>query len=228
MQRSIPAGQVVNLTFHGIGTPSRPLDPGEGRTWVSVAQFETALDEVVDRRDDVRITFDDGNASDVEIALPRLAHRGLTASFFVLAGRIGEPGRLDTSDVHELIGAGMSVGSHGWAHRDWRTLTQAEAVEEFEVAPRVLSDITGRRVSEAAIPFGSYDRHVLRHLRRAGVMRVFSSDGGVARRSTWLQPRTSLHCDASATSVRAVVNGTEPAWRRGRRQAVRTVKRFRG
>src|SRR3954470_16504855 len=54
---------VVNINVHGIGTAVRPLDPGEDDVWVSVEQFEQVLDAVVGR-DDVRITFDDGNTSD--------------------------------------------------------------------------------------------------------------------------------------------------------------------
>ena len=79
----------MNLTVHGIGPTDRALDPGEDQTWVSVAQFEQVLDAAVGRPD-VRITFDDGNASDVEIGLPRLLERGLKAEFFVLAGLLGD------------------------------------------------------------------------------------------------------------------------------------------
>ena len=63
----------VTLTVHGIGTPVRPLDPGEDEVWVTVQQFEDVLDAVAGRTD-VRITFDDANASDVEIALPQLSN----------------------------------------------------------------------------------------------------------------------------------------------------------
>ena len=83
-------GRVINLTVHGIGPAERELDPCEDDTWVSIEQFERVLDAVVGR-DDVRVTFDDGNASDVTIALPRLLDRGLTAEFFVLAGLLGKP-----------------------------------------------------------------------------------------------------------------------------------------
>ena len=62
---------LVNVTVHGIGPPPRPLDPGEERMWVSVEQFERVVDVAADR-DDVRLTFDDGNVSDLEVALPRL------------------------------------------------------------------------------------------------------------------------------------------------------------
>ena len=47
----------------------------------------------------MRISFDDGNASDLEIGLPALLERGLTATFFVLAGRLGRPGSLDADEV---------------------------------------------------------------------------------------------------------------------------------
>ncbi|MFJ2028477.1 polysaccharide deacetylase family protein [Streptosporangium sp. NPDC087985] len=218
---------VVNLTVHGIGPTARELDPGEDATWVGVEQFEQVLDAVVGR-DDVRITFDDGNTSDVEIALPRLLERGLTAEFFVLAGLLGEPGRLDADGVRELVAAGMLVGSHGWAHRDWRRLDESQADEEIAGAHRLLTELTGRRVSRVAIPFGSYDRHVLSRLRRAEVTRAYTSDGGHARPGSWLQPRNSLRHDIDATWAPRVMDGTPSLPLRTRRVAARAFKRVRG
>ncbi len=218
---------VVNLTVHGIGPPRRPFDSGEQDTWVSVEQFEQVLDAVTGRAD-VRLTFDDGNASDVEIALPRLRERGLTAEFFVLAGLLGEPGRLDEDGVRELVRAGMPVGSHGWAHRDWRRLDPGQASEELGDAHRLLTKLTGRPVTRVAIPFGSYDRHVLRRLRLAGVTRAYTSDGGPARPGSWLQARTSLRCDLDAGWTRRVLDERPSPVRRARALAARTFKRLRG
>ena len=70
--------------------------------WVTRERFLSLLDAVTGR-DDVRITFDDGNASDVEQALPALRERGLTATFFVVAGRLGTPRFLDRHGVAELV-----------------------------------------------------------------------------------------------------------------------------
>jgi peptidoglycan/xylan/chitin deacetylase (PgdA/CDA1 family) len=221
------ATNVINLTVHGVGPPPRRLDPGEDVTWVTVEQFEQVLDAVVGRRD-VRITFDDGNASDVEIALPRLLERGLTAEFFVLAGLLGQPGRLDADGVRELVKSGMTVGSHGWAHRDWRRIDTAQAVEELADAHRVLAELTGRNVTRVAIPFGSYDRHVLRRLRRAGVNRAYTSDGGRARPDAWLQARTSLRHDLDDAWTGDVLDGRPSLRLRTRRLAARTIKRVRG
>src|SRR5687767_10674733 len=89
---------VINICFHGIGTPGRDLEPGESRYWIGVDTFHRVLDDLV-TWPAVRISFDDGNASDVEIGLPGLLSRGLTADFFVLAGRLGAPGSLDEPAV---------------------------------------------------------------------------------------------------------------------------------
>jgi peptidoglycan/xylan/chitin deacetylase (PgdA/CDA1 family) len=218
---------VVNLTVHGIGPTRRELDPGEDATWIAVDQLERVLDAVADRGD-VRLTFDDGNASDVEIALPRLLERGLTAEFFVLAGLLGQPGRLDADSVRELVGKGMTIGSHGWAHRDWRRVDTEQATEEIAEAQRVLAKLTGEPVSRVAIPFGSYDRHVLRRLRQAKVSRAYTSDGGRARPDAWLQARNSLRHDLDAAWIRRVLNGSPPLHVRARKLAARTVKRLRG
>ncbi|MFI7449290.1 polysaccharide deacetylase family protein [Nonomuraea sp. NPDC049714] len=217
---------VTNLTVHGIGEPARELDPGEEETWVSVAQFERVMDAVAGRPD-VRITFDDGNDSDVRIALPRLVERGLRAEFFVLAGLLGEPGRLDSSGVRELLGAGMRIGSHGWAHRDWRTLDAGQAAEELSAAHHLLGQLTGEPVSRVAIPFGSYDRRVLSRLRRAGVTRAFTSDGGRARPDAWLQPRTSLKRDLDSGWTARVLAGGPSLPRRAAKLAMRLYKRVR-
>ncbi|WP_113704539.1 polysaccharide deacetylase family protein [Nonomuraea lactucae] len=220
-------GSIINLTVHGIGETGRALDPGEDTTWVAVEQFEQVLDAVVGRAD-VRITFDDGNASDVEIALPRLLERGLRGEFFVLAGLIGEPGRIDAQGVRELVGAGMRVGSHGWRHRDWRRLGGEQMAEELAGAHRAIGALSGLPVTRVAIPFGSYDRHVLRRLRQAGVTRAYTSDGGRAADGSWLQARNSLRHDLDEGWTRRVLDGRPPPLERARKAGARLYKRVRG
>jgi peptidoglycan/xylan/chitin deacetylase (PgdA/CDA1 family) len=184
----------VNLALHGIGRPARQLDPGEDERWVTVEQFEQVL-EVVAERDDVHLTFDDGNESDVEVALPRLVDRGLTAEFFPLAGRLGQRGYLDRAGVRELARAGMEIGSHGWEPRDWRRLDDRHARRELTEAPKLLGALCGRPVCRFSLPFGAYDRQVLTRLRQAGATRVYTSDGGAASHDGWLQARTELRHD---------------------------------
>ena len=181
----------INLTFHGIGQPPRALDPGEENVWVAHDRFVAILDSVAGR-DDVRITFDDGNASDVDQALPALVQRDLNATFFVVAGRLGEPTFLDAAGVGELSRAGMGIGCHGMRHRPWRGLSDTELHEEHVEAKAMLEQIVERPVTEAACPFGSYDRRVLRSLRRSGYRRVYTSDRGTTGPEHFLQARNTI------------------------------------
>jgi len=223
---AVSSASVVNLNWHGIGTPPRRLEPGEDDVWVSTKSFERVLDLLVGRTD-VQITFDDGNASDIEIALPRLVERRLNARFFVLAGRLGEPTRLDAAGVRELVASGMSIGSHGWLHRDWRRLNPDEAQEEIVRAPQVLSEVSGNAVSTVSIPFGSYDCRVLAQLRRTGVAQAYTSDGGPTRTDRWLQSRTSLRRDTTPEHVRKLIDEKPSFVARQRRSVVGWVKRHR-
>jgi peptidoglycan/xylan/chitin deacetylase (PgdA/CDA1 family) len=181
----------INLTFHGVGDPPRALEPAEADVWVSRRGFAAVLDAVAGR-DDVRITFDDGNASDLEHAVPALAERGLHATFFVVAGRLGTPGFLDAAGVRALADAGMAVGCHGMRHRPWRTLDDEALREELLDARRRLEEVVQRPVTAAGCPFGSYDRRVLDRLREHGYERVYTSDRGTARAGAWLQARNTV------------------------------------
>ncbi len=196
----------VNFAMHGIGRPARQLEPGENERWVTVEQFDRILD-AVEERADVHLTFDDGNESDVEIALPRLVERGLTAEFFPLAGRLGQRGYLDRDALRDLARAGMEIGSHGWEPRDWRRLDDRHARRELTDAPKLLGDLCGRPVRRYSLPFGAYDRRVLDRLREAGATRVYASDGGETSRDGWLQPRTELRHDLDQEWLDGVLSG---------------------
>src|SRR5690606_21962509 len=64
----------------------------------------------------VVITFDDGDVSNLEIALPLLRERGMVATFFVTSGFVGQPGMLSPRQVAALAEAGMEIGAHGHSH----------------------------------------------------------------------------------------------------------------
>ncbi len=216
----------VNVCFHGIGTPRRELEDGEARYWIPADRYLEILD-VLTGDDRVRISFDDGNVSDIEDGLPGLVDRGLDATFFVLAGRLDQPGSLSSDDVRSLVAAGMRIGSHGMAHQPWRGLEDGERHRELVEARDRLRSVSGRPVEEAALPLGRYDRRLLGELRRLGYRAVHTSDRRWARSSAWLQPRFSVHADDTAESVRRQVLATPPWPRRLARAAVCTAKRWR-
>lgn len=216
----------INLTFHGVGEPPRPLDPGEADVWVSMETFLAVLDCVAERGN-VAITFDDGNASDIDLALPALQERGLKGTFFVIAGRLGAPHFLDEGDVRSLIAAGMEIGCHGMRHRHWRGLDERTLHEELVEAKAILEDVAGGPVTRAACPFGSYDRRVLDKLRRSGYHHVYTSDRGLANTSRFVQARNTVGAgDGSDVLARIAGPEARPGRALGRR-AKSILKRWR-
>lgn len=218
--------QVLNLTFHGIGEPRRQLEPGEDRVWVLREQFCGILD-LVRQRQDVAISFDDGNSSDCEIAVPELLKRGLVADFYLVAGRIGQVGFVGREEIKMLLDNGMRIGSHGMRHRPWRRLRGEELREELWVARDVLQRLTGRPVTSAACPFGDYGRRTLLALKESGFERVFTSDRGRCDPCQWLQPRTSICRDDEPQSLQGIFEQRPSSFRDAFRRVRLAAKRWR-
>jgi peptidoglycan/xylan/chitin deacetylase (PgdA/CDA1 family) len=219
-------GQVINLCFHGIGRSQRELEPGEAEYWISTDQFWRVLDELTSWPS-VELSFDDSNASDVTVALPALLERRLTATFFVLAGRLGAPGSLAAADVADLSRHGMIVGSHGMDHRSWRFMTPAVRTAELVEARERIAEAAGAPVRDAACPLGQYDRRLLTDLRRLGYQRVFTSDRRITREAAWLQPRFSVQLSDSPQSLREKILRPISLAAKGRLTAIGLVKRIR-
>lgn len=192
-----PYRRELILNLHGVGETHCDVDAAERIYWLDIATFDQLLDQVSDRRQSnpdpkIVITFDDGNASDALVAFPRLTERGLDAISFVCAGRIGKKHYLDRFMLKDLLDGGIVIGSHGMDHRDWRTLDARGLDIEIGDARRKLEDITQRPVTRVSIPFGSYDRRVLRRLMRDPWDCIYTSDRGLARPTAKIKPREAI------------------------------------
>jgi peptidoglycan/xylan/chitin deacetylase (PgdA/CDA1 family) len=197
------------LNFHGIGAPHPGIGADERAVWMSKDCFKNLLDATVDigesRQVPIRITFDDGNESDAEVALPELSKRRLHATFFICSARIGAPGYLDRKSIADLLSAGMKIGSHGMHHVDWRRTGDTDLHDEIVTARQQIEAACSRPITEAAIPFGSYDRRVLTKLKEEGFARVYTSDRGVANPRGWLKPRNTLGVDAAPSEIEGIM-----------------------
>ena len=125
------------------------------------------------------VTFDDGSASDLDLAAPELLRRGFRATFFVTTGFLGRPGYLTASQVRELCGLGFEIGSHGVTHRYLTDLPLAEAQSELVDSRSALEDITGRSVQHVSAPGGRWNHRVARLAREAGFLTLATSDVGL-------------------------------------------------
>ena len=193
MQGNRAAGGVVALMYHGVGEPA---DPREGaRYTVTVAELEEQLavmarhGKVVDprarpARECVALTFDDGEATVLTEALPRLERLGARAALFMTTGWIGRPGYLDRDGLRALARAGWLLGSHGHTHRFLTTLSTSDLEDELRRSRELLADVLGDAPTDLAFPGGRTSSSVERAARGAGYTRFWSSSPGLNRELT--------------------------------------------
>lgn len=221
------------LMLHGIGPVPSHVPPEEVPYWVAQTALATILAAM--EYHPLSLTFDDGNASDAEIALPMLIAAGQTASFFIPSERIDTPGYLSADAIRALHQAGMQIGSHGAVHRPWTTMTDAEIAADITASNAALQAIIGAPVTTAAIPYGFCNRRVLNVVRRLGITRLYSSFRGPDRGARWLVRRDCIMADHDEAAITDLITRkTAPAvelliqakiWRRAGYDALRPLDR---
>lgn len=124
----------------------------------------------------VRITFDDGEQSQLHNALPLLAEHGFRATYFVTPGLIGTAAKfLGWEELKALQAAGHSVQSHGWSHKFLTFCSEAELAHELRASKQSLEDNLGSVVEEISVPGGRWDQRVIKACAAAGYKRVYVS-----------------------------------------------------
>lgn len=180
----------------------------------------------------VLITFDDGDASLAETALPALAGFGLGAVFFVTCGLVGQHGMIRRSALRRLVDAGMVIGSHAVSHRFLNTLSSTGLESELAHSREFLEQATGREVRLLSLPGGRGGARELKAAARAGYRSVFGSVPGNNRSTPagGLIQRVAITRDVTLEQFRQIVRWRGPAtWRiRARHAALRWPKRLIG
>jgi peptidoglycan/xylan/chitin deacetylase (PgdA/CDA1 family) len=169
------------LTYHAVEDGPGPLcvasdrfraqldDLAElGAATMTVSRLAAALrgGTLPDRA--VAITFDDGCASAVRTAAPDLVERGMTATFFCVAGHLGgwndwptQPAsapRLElasASELVELTRLGFEIGAHGMEHAPLGKAGAELARHELLDARSALEAAVGVPVRTVAYPYGA-------------------------------------------------------------------------
>ncbi len=175
------------------------------------------------------ITFDDGYAETLRLALPVLQKHSVPATVFVVSGMIGgdavwnhRPARLLTHDeLLELQSAGVFIGCHGRTHRRLSTLPRGEITSEVAGARDELQQMLGTPVPFFAYPHHDFDARVLTAVADAGF-------AGAAAGRTGVHGRYNLHrIDAARLSTWQLGLHVSGVHRWARRQKIpATVRRM--
>jgi peptidoglycan/xylan/chitin deacetylase (PgdA/CDA1 family) len=163
----------------------------ERRYYLSVSQFNSHVErlaagnysvcsvEKASGSRDVAFSFDDGHISNYTDIWPIIVNRGFSATFFIVADWLGEPGCIDGPQLREMSASGMEIGSHGLTHIGLAGLTDTALDRELAGSRQRLEQLLGKEVVTLALPRGLLDRRVLERARAAGYRRVCTSNAGL-------------------------------------------------
>lgn len=126
------------------------------------------------------ITFDDGYAHLLDIAVPVLTERKIPATFYIPSGLMGQnihtsygaTSVMEASDVLNLNNAGFTIGSHSVSHAFLPESSVENVRAELVNSKSELEDVLGMAVPEFAYPKGGYNRNVIEAVNSAGYSRA--------------------------------------------------------
>ena len=233
------------LTYHRFGKVSKdpfcvaPDDFAMQMAWlaernlaVSLAEIEAfVLHEKTLKHGSVLVTIDDGCGSVGTLALPVLKRYNIPAVVFVSSGNIGrkadEPNQqgewpleayMDWTELHGLLDAGITIGSHAVTHRSLARMSIAEAEEEILGSRAVLEREFGQPITSFAYPYGTladFNDKVAAALRRGGYRLAFTSQHGAIRprMDAMLLPRIKVEGDEGNWLFPRLAQGGLDGWR---------------
>jgi peptidoglycan/xylan/chitin deacetylase (PgdA/CDA1 family) len=182
-----------------------------GLRGVSVGQLVDAM-AAGRHRGLVGITFDDGYASVLDAAVPRLRGHGFGATAFIISERLGGSNEWDegprfpllTRDgVRELAAAGIEIGSHSATHPPLAGLRPDRLTAEIGQSRSRLAGLLGTEVRGFAYPYGSMDRAARRAVRDAGYEYACAVQASLAEIGPAALPRFYVGQQDDATRMAA-------------------------
>lgn len=182
----------IALMYHALyadDTGLEQIDVEDRPYAVSVDNFRAQLKVLQDYRcgllgagdsaPEIVLTFDDGHASNAELALPLLLEAGIPAYFFITTDFIeSRPHFCSWAQLRTMADAGMIIGSHGKTHRFFADLSVREAEAELLTSKTAIEQAIGQRVASISFPGGRYSSKTLELARFTGYSQLFGSGFG--------------------------------------------------
>lgn len=163
------------IAYHSIEHDNGEV--GAGLYCTREAEFRKQMEYAVQYKgDSFCISFDDGDISNYKLAYPILKKLGLKAYFFIIGNRVGRDGYMNWSEIKELSGKGMIIGSHGMTHRILAGLSNDELDYEIKDSKKILEENLDQKIEYISIPRGFYTEKIIDKIKEAGYAKVFTSN----------------------------------------------------
>jgi peptidoglycan/xylan/chitin deacetylase (PgdA/CDA1 family) len=211
--------------YHGLVDGAAKVErPGtDAKYWIRAEQFREHLEEIVQlgrqvvpledawygargaAEDHVVLTFDDGLASDYELAYPLLSKLGLRATFFVNTGNVGKEGYVSWKNIAQMQRGGMSFQSHSHDHVDLSRLSWGTLESQLTISKLILEARLGCPVDFLSVPYGLVNKRVVEAALRAGYGALCNSLSWPARPHAREVNRVAVYGSTTSRDLRKLV-----------------------
>lgn len=126
----------------------------------------------------IMFTFDDTDMDQFTLAAPTLKKYGFKAVYFIMTVSIGRKGKfvdyMSKEQIKALSDAGNVIGSHTYDHKNFKKYTGKDWEEQLDKPTKKLEEITGKKMTEFAYPFGLWNAEGIPELKKRGFKMAFA------------------------------------------------------
>ncbi|RZK76034.1 MAG: polysaccharide deacetylase family protein, partial [Pedobacter sp.] len=126
----------------------------------------------------IMFTFDDTDMDQFTVAAPTLKKYGFKAVYFIMTVSIGRKGKfvdyMTKEQIKELSDNGNVIGSHTYDHKNFKKYTGKDWEEQLDKPTKKLEEITGKKMTEFAYPFGLWNAEGIPELKKRGFKMAFA------------------------------------------------------
>lgn len=216
--RRVKSRRSVIFCYHGVGPTSQREDPASLRVDPGVfrSQLELLLEagfefvtvgDLAERVSEgepppgfVALSFDDGMDDNHAVVRPILRDYGLTATFYIASGLIGQlnpwmPGdsgarMMTVGELRSMVASGFEIGAHTITHPHLTELEYDSCLAEVGGSREALEELLSTTVRTFAYPFCDYDKTAMDAVRTAGFTAAVTCGGGAGSWNRFELPRS--------------------------------------